>query len=158
MSIDDDNPEQIWAENDRWHLESAFRWLDRYTDDSVMLYSSDRIDDFVDLNDGRDFLEESQIYDIVILHMVYSPYNQTFARNAPGSPYRISRLHTPNNWKRRLMATNAKYIFTFGDGEEVHGRYLGELREYYGPIDAGNYLDVYVSKLWAEIKKIQLPP
>lgn len=50
------------------------------------------------------------------------------------------------NWKRRLAGTGAKYIFTFGDGEEVHGKYIGRIPGYEGPIDGGNYLQVYIKQ------------
>lgn len=141
-----DNPEsEIWGENDRWHVDSVFRWLYENTEDDELLHYDNRRDDFIDLNDGRDFLQENNDYDVVILHMVYSPPDRSYI-GKHDSIFNVSNLHNPRNWRRRLIATGAKYIFAFGDDDEVSGRYLGHLAGYRGPIDAGNYLSVYLKE------------
>lgn len=145
-SVDPDNPEpEIWGENDQWHVDAAFKWLDNNTEDAEWLFYRNRRDDYIDLNDGRDFLQERSNYDIVILHMVYSPDELDY-RGKEGSIFNISPLHNPRNWRNRLVSTGAKYIFAFGDTNEVSGRYLGRLPGYVGPIDAGNYLTVYTKE------------
>jgi len=132
-----------WGANDQWHMESVFSWFYSETDGAhKLLYHDNRDDDFIDLNDGRDFLAENKSYDIVVLHMIYSP-SQPYHRMYEPGIFIISTQHSSENWCRRLISTGAKYIFTFGDGDEVNGRYLGHLSGYDGPIDAGNYLNVY---------------
>lgn len=149
-SIDPNNPErEIWGENDQWHIDTVMRWLiDR--DEHECLYYDRRVDDFVDLNDGRDFLEENKRYDIVILHMVYSPddpiHNSYRFHPQSQSPFRTSRLHTREAWRRRLASTGAKYIFTFGDYDEVSGFYLGAIPGYEGPIEASDMFHVYLKQ------------
>ena len=144
MSSDPHSVEQgIWGENDRWHMDAVLSWLYSETDDHKLLYHDGRDDDFIDLNNNRDFLSENESYDIVILHMIYSPSHPHHRMYDPGI-FTVSTQHSPKNWRRRLISTGAKYIFTFGEDDEVSSTYLGSLSGYDGPIDAGNYLYVYV--------------
>ena len=132
-----ENPEKnIWGENDRHHNEMVWRWL-RTNDTTyyglVHKAATDNniSNDFIDLYDNRDFLAENLKYNIVILHMVYNPPDR---RNVKNSIFQISDLHNPKNWIKRLESTDADYIFTFGDYDEVSAYYLGNINGYDNPI------------------------
>lgn len=144
VSSDPDSDEQqIWGDADSDHLDAAFMWLYN-RGEHELLY--DRDDDFIDLNDGRDFLKEGQKYDIVILHFVYDPPRGTGWRTHGPSIYTVSTRHSPANWKTRLVNTGARYIFTFGDYGEVSGKYLKRIPGYDGPIkdDRNPDMQVYI--------------
>jgi len=138
-----DNPEnKEYYENDEWQNDEVFKWLMENAPE-VDVTRKNREDDFIDLGDGRDFLEENNKYDIVILHMVYDPPKGT--RNSPkGSIYHISKHHNRDRWRASLTSTGAKYIFAFGDYSEISGRYLGKLLGYHGPTKEENYMQVYI--------------
>ncbi len=135
----------LQSENDRWQMEEVYRWLIDNLDDQQLSRFKNQSQDFIDLNEGRDFLKENNQYDIVVLHMIYSPY-QGYGGNTENSLFNISDQHSPQNWNRRLKSSGAKYIFMFGDGEEVHGKYIGKIDGYVGPSYEGNYLQVYVKE------------
>jgi hypothetical protein len=128
------NPEnQIWADSDELHVRLVWEWLDRFGFGDMMINTDD---DFIDLHDGRDFLQENAEYDIVILHSVYNPVDyHRKSYEGQSSIFRVSPLHDRENWVNRLMNTGAKYIFTFGSGSEVDGEFLGEIPGYDGPTD-----------------------
>jgi hypothetical protein len=128
-------------------MDSVMDWFIKHGD-CKCLYYENREDDFIDLNDGRDFLAEDHEYDIVILHMVYCPLDpiSNSYRFGPGSssPFQTSFRHTKEAWRCRLVSTGARHIFTFGDFDEVSGEYLGAIDGYEGPIEVKDMVQVYV--------------
>lgn len=63
----------------------------------------------INLAEGRDFLEETATYDIVILHSIFnSEYPEQFVRMEDET--QLSPHHTIKSWKDRLVETEAKYI------------------------------------------------
>lgn len=132
---------------DRWHMDSVMDWLIKRNEHECLYYVN-RSDDFIDLNEGRDFLAENHKYDIVILHMIYSPPDpiSNSYRFGPGasSPFQTSMRHTKKEWRQRLISTGAKYFFTFGEYDEVSGEYLGSIDGYEGPIEAKDMFQVYL--------------
>jgi hypothetical protein len=81
--------------------------------------------------------------------MVYNPPRELLNQNNKtygyGSIYRISPKHSQEEWRRRLMQTDARYIFAFGDDDEVSGRYLGKIPGYDGPTPGrSDLLKVYI--------------
>jgi hypothetical protein len=141
-----DNPEhEIWYENDRHHIDMVYAWLADNGYSMEYFRPQIRTDDFIDLNDGRDFLQERHEYEMVILHHVYSPHKLKHPRNPLGqSPFRYSRYHSKEEWVSRLIGTGAAFIFAFGNYDEVCGDYLGELPGYIGPYYDGSYLSAYI--------------
>ena len=69
--------------------------------------------DYIDLNEGRDFLKESRKYDIVILHNLYHPTSGEAPRHE--GFYGVSPQHNIATWRRRLAATGATVIAALGD-------------------------------------------
>jgi hypothetical protein len=83
--------------------------------------------DHINLSQGRDFLTESQTYDVVILCHIYSGEtgrdNQAF--------HAMSPHHSRQEWARRLSQTQAKYIITFGLNEaDVIASWIGAIPGY----------------------------
>lgn len=145
-SINQDSPGELF-DSDRYHMDDIMDWLFKRGDHECLYYEN-RDDDFIDLNDNRDFLAENHKYDIVVLHLVYSPADpvSNSCRFGPNScsPFRTSRRHTKEAWRHRLASTNAKYVFTFGDFDEVSGEYLGPIDGYEGPIEIKDMFQAYV--------------
>lgn len=106
--------ESKWGTTTKYDIDIADRWE-----------HADK--DFINLAQGRDFLEEQGTYDIVILCWVFGP---TTYRGTEGG-LNVSKKHTSEEWKTRLTATGAKYIFAFGDETEVGGEYLGSIPGYH---------------------------
>ena len=95
---------------------------------------ADTTDDIINLREGRDFLEEDRTYSIVILcyicNMVTPNSDLRKGRLPPSGKWCISHLSTPENWRSRLLSTQAKTIVARGDGSEVGYFYLGDLPGY----------------------------
>ena len=103
--------------------------------------------DCIDLSMGRDFLKEGERYDLVVLNYIFRadgidptkgphPILQEYINELrPNDPYffKVSTNHTKDNWRRRLLATKAETILTFGGNaySEVDGEWLGELPGYH---------------------------
>lgn len=95
--------------------------------------------DLIDLRLNRDFLTENLNYDVVILCYIFS-LSQTEQKRDPlyekiikhDLSARVSPLHSPKNWRKRLLETNAKNILIFGFSpmSEVTGHYIEELTNY----------------------------
>lgn len=85
----------------------------------------------INLVDGRDFLQEDDTYDMVIVHSVLSP---SLGRvTIPGSEdeLMVSDDHTVEAWKERLISTGAKYIVVCeGQPYTLSGYELGDLPGY----------------------------
>jgi hypothetical protein len=91
--------------------------------------TDDAVHDDINLQWGRDFLLEDKTYDIVTIQFLYSECNEIPSNNQ--NPYlRGSPIHSPENWRKRLIATNADFIFAFGDFTEVNSLYFGTLEGY----------------------------
>jgi len=111
-------------EDDRFHTDMMTDW---FIKNNPEILDQRFENDYIDLNEGRDFLKENKKYDIVILHYIYAPSH--FSGRTQGY-FGTSSEHTPQNWARRLVGTDAKYIFTVGGITEVSGMYLGNLPGY----------------------------
>ena len=137
--------ESHFNDDDRDHIDFIFKWIwdkDEFTDILNSMLDN-RIDDFIDLNDGRDFLAENYKYDIVILHNIYAaPYNGGYGRYGL---FNVSKFHDKDNWINRLVSTGAALIFAFGDNSknEVDGSYLGSIPGYIGPEIFKDHLHIY---------------
>lgn len=111
---------------DQTHWDNVMRWL---SENDVDVTNATH--DFIDLNQGRDFLQEQQTYDIVILHHIYTDESQ---EDHGVEDYQRSPLHKKENWVQRLQNTRAKYIFVFGSGKEtksVDSDYIGSIPGYH---------------------------
>jgi hypothetical protein len=96
--------------------------------------------DIIDLNGGRDFLKEERKYDIVCLHYIFALDIRTLSQSEKHTAlilgvqqYTVSDIHTPENWRKRLISTEAKSIIVYGQIEcdsEVNYKYLGEIDGY----------------------------
>jgi hypothetical protein len=97
--------------------------------------------DRINLNDGRDFLQESRPYDVVLLCWVTAGDTH----KGDQGHYNVSKDHTPAGWKSRLVASRAKYIFASGAGTEVAHEFLGNLDGYVDkPI--GTHITAYIHR------------
>ena len=112
-------------DNTRPLLDIAFKWLMK--NDSSCL-SESLVHDYIDLNEGRDFLTEDKTYGIVILHYLYNPPFKEEIRET--GFFAISPFHTKERWQERIVSTNAKHVFAIGSFGEVGGEYLGVLDGY----------------------------
>jgi len=111
--------------NTRPLLDIVLKWLVK--NDSSCL-SDPLIHDYIDLNEGRDFLTEDKTYGIVILHYLYNPPFKEEAKDA--GFFAISPFHTKEKWQKRIISTDAKHVFAIGSFGEVGGEYLGILSGY----------------------------
>lgn len=82
-------------------------------------------EDDIDLNFNRDFLKENIKYDIVILQHIYNGSGED-----QYGEFRKSDYHSRENWIKRLITTNARYIFAFGGWTEVGGVFLQDIPGY----------------------------
>lgn len=102
--------------------------------------------DYIDLNRGRDFLEESGTYDLVALLNVFNPDEEDEDDySTQRGDYRLSTSHSSEEWVRRLASTGAGYIFVFGSqsGFSISGDYLGSIPGYQIHIEQRGFLTVY---------------
>lgn len=113
--------------DDRWMFQLTFRWLEENDKDYYNRMPTVPNQDHIDLNNGRDFLTEKEIYDVVIVHNIYQ------CNNAPilsAGDFAKSKLDCEEAWRKRLASTQAKYIFTFGDWTEVSYYTLKDISGY----------------------------
>lgn len=110
--------------------------------------------DFIDLNRDRDFLKENKRYDIVVLIYIFilsqeeMINEQLYSRNDHFT--KTSELHSQENWRKRLLNTEAEEILIFGYDpySEVSGKYIGELEKYkYSEIELIGSKGIY-GKVW----------
>ena len=85
--------------------------------------------DFIDLSGGRDFLRESQRYDVVILHFLWAGETLTHS-DALKRMTITSPDHSPQKWRERLAATGATVILAFGGSSEVARVFIGNIDGY----------------------------
>jgi hypothetical protein len=93
--------------------------------------------DTVNLADGRDFLDEKERYDIVVLHSIFHPrgeVTEALRRDLAeqvGPAALLSSRHAVPAWQRRLERSGAKYIIVCaGQPFTLDGWQLGELEGY----------------------------
>ena len=115
--------------------------------------------DFINLNNGRDFLKENKRYDIVVLIYIFLLSREEIINAAPhaiNDPLtKVSELHTKKNWRQRLLDTEAREILIFGlfEDSEISGRYIGELDNYrYSEIELTSSKGIY-GKVWRYSKQ-----
>jgi hypothetical protein len=83
--------------------------------------------DYIDLNDGRDFLKERLEYDVVLVMYLYRGCQEHEYRQGY---FATSELSTPAAWRNRLQATKARLLFIFGGQTEVSGSFIGDIPGY----------------------------
>ncbi len=86
----------------------------------------------INLVDGIDFLDETDTYDIVIVHSVISPYIDRRHLPSHHPELMTSPHHDIQNWKDRLVSTGAQYVVVCeGQPYTLSGWELGDLAGYY---------------------------
>lgn len=102
---------------------TVIEWYERHTGERFSFQG-----DCLDLNKGRDFLLEPNTYDAVVLHFIFRGgfTNLVDKRKA----LKVSPKASWYEWRKRLVATGAKYIFAFGGMAEVGGTFLVDLDGY----------------------------
>jgi hypothetical protein len=99
----------------------------------------------INLFEGRDFLRETDTYDMVIVHSVLSP-SVGLTRFKGNKELMTSPDHTVEVWRNRLVSTGAKYIVVCeGQPYTLSGRELGELPGY-DLLKSDEWLTVYKNK------------
>lgn len=94
--------------------------------------------DPVNLKYGRDFLQETEQYDIVIVHCIFDvkPHELSaipvlLRDKLIPEVARVSPLHSIVRWRARLLTTRAEYIFVFEDlPKSINGWKIGDLVGY----------------------------
>jgi hypothetical protein len=124
------------SSNDGSRLFDVLQWFM----DHGKMHGGKLVDDCIDLNKGRDFLQEDAEYDIVILHYIFNPptdranWEQVAGKNFTAKQRKAflnSTDHSSERWNRRLKATNAQYIFVFFSySTEVGYDYIGAIEGY----------------------------
>lgn len=93
---------------------------------------------FFDLKYDEDFLKDKGKYDIVVLIYIFRDSLEEF-KNDPSydyvedmQDYVTSPLHSPQNWRKRFIESEAKDILIFGlyPQSEITGEYIGKLEGY----------------------------
>jgi hypothetical protein len=83
---------------------------------------------------GRNFLDDRDPYDVVILFAIYNPPTDSpDFRKAIGRRRGQTSLapnHSRERWAHRLSGTRAKYLFVFRREDSVDGRWLGAIDRY----------------------------
>jgi hypothetical protein len=86
---------------------------------------------FIDLNEGQDFLAMTETYDIVVLHFICREEKRhRIERNETRPELTISPHASWSNWRKRLVSTQAQYIFLFGGMGEVGYSFICNLDGY----------------------------
>jgi len=148
-SQNDDDKGGIFRAADVSRFDQIVDWLYKNDSKTYEQLCLPRHDDFIDLNDGRDFLQEDKTYDIVILHFVYhARFGDRFRETSEGL-FVQSPLHSINNWRGRLVRTGAKYIFADGAYSEISPETLSQLSGYEGPeiLKRGHEIGVYTANV-----------
>jgi hypothetical protein len=96
------------------------------------------VDDFknFDLSYNRDFLKNEDTFDVVVLNYIFiataeeCKYDLCYTPDDPS--IKVSELHSKENWKKRLLDSEAKQILIFGwdSFSEVTEKYIGSLDGY----------------------------
>lgn len=136
----------IYGEHDdRWMFQKALEWLEQNDPFYEIPPITEHTNFDLNTDPPRDFLKDKNKFDVVILHIVYhNPYsNSKFRTN---SYFAQSELHSISIWRKRLIETKAKYIFTFGDLDEISGETLEELP---------NYLKIEIDRMFTIYKFVE---
>ena len=100
--------------------------------------------EYIDLNDGLDFLSKQYYTDILSIYKIFNPLPDYKTRYIGMSgDENISELHTPCSWRMRIVGSCAKYVYVFGKSGEVDGNFLGEVDGYAKSRDITMDLTVY---------------
>ena len=88
--------------------------------------------EFMDINDGRDYLAESVTGDVVLVEFLYAPdeYDDMDELTSITGIRKTSPLNSPEAWRSKLSSSGAKYIFTFGGSGEISGEWIGDVPGY----------------------------
>jgi hypothetical protein len=88
--------------------------------------------DYLNLDKGRDFLNEDTTYDIVILHYIFArkDINDGLPPHLIHPLTKMSATSSQQNWHKRLISTQAQFIFAYGGGNEVTKYFLGNIPGY----------------------------
>jgi len=107
--------------NDLWRRQVVFR---DFADRGLQW---DRVKhNWIDLPE-HDFLLEQPIADVTILHFITDC--ESSHPNHVGL-FNISYYHSIERWRWAVFNTFSKYIYVFGDWDEISGAKLGELPGY----------------------------
>lgn len=110
----------------RTYLDALASWVIKNDSDLAERWIDSHKHDYIDLNQGRDFLKESKQYDVVALHNLYHPGGGEDEKRS--GYYAVSPQHTAQNWRRRLVSTGAELIGVFG--VDWGGDAIGDLPGY----------------------------
>lgn len=131
------------SEEDRSRIISVFDWLSIYVPSlDLCSYKSE----IIDLNTGRDFLTETDKYEIVLLHFIFNGKPHHSAHFPEVAELKVSPCSSWNSWRKRLEQCGAQYVFTFGNESEVSGRYLVDIPGYKPPILSSGSLAVFIKQ------------
>lgn len=84
-----------------------------------------------DLSKGKDFLTDTNKFNWVVLHFLFrGGYYVNQDIQVKQSGLRISPLSSWSSWRKRLTATEAKFIFVFGGDAEISGSFLVDIPNY----------------------------
>lgn len=107
------------------------------------------LEDFIDMNGmpRRDFLVEDLRYDVVVTHDLWGFPNESELGGY--GPAAASRQHGVAQWRRRLEACGARYIFLFGT--DFHAGNLGGNLHGYDDyfVPSTSFLTVMVAQVWS---------
>lgn len=107
-----------------WKIEQHFPEIFK-----EMLDESNKID-IIDLKDGRDFLKETEEYDIAILYYVYRNLGRPDVLTGLPNYFAVSELNSWSNWLKRLISTKASTIILFGNKAEISSSFIGPIPNY----------------------------
>ena len=111
-------------DNDKWYCNELV---------NLGFVPKDRTNDYVDLIDNRDFLRETDHYDIVVLCYIFNIQSKDDQRKLTkkiSSKWRVSDLSTTDNWKDRLLKAKAQTIIAIGEKSEIAADYLNNICGY----------------------------
>ena len=114
------------GDNDGRYTQIAFEWLHDHLPGLVNNVKLDN--DYIDLNNRRDFLAENKKYDIVIIKYVFDA--PTKLGDHHKGFFGVSEHHSSKNWRYRILRSNAKVVFAFGGDTEISGFVLGDINGY----------------------------
>jgi hypothetical protein len=108
--------------NDLWRRQIVF-------DDLFDNHSVDWNDvqhNWIDLPE-HDFLRVQPKADVTILHFIPDEY---LGRVNCVGLFNVSMLHSIDSWRKAICNSEAKYVYVFGDMDEISGKKLKELPGY----------------------------
>lgn len=102
--------------SDLWRTVEAVKALPRATWESF---------DVINIaENGRDFLAESETYDVVLVHSVLDPkWASSIGNHSGPAAIQVSPLDSYEAWRDRLLATRARWIVVFEGARTSSGQY-----------------------------------